>query len=523
MMRGYARLKAQGRMGVVAVIREELTVTPIADAGMLASPLLRLDGNVIERTLRQLLIIRHLQTPLPEALYRSAGRGLPVVFPMPRVWREVVARKGFEVAGRRCALLWAGTVCAHWANGVRVLFRQVGACLRAHHQLPLPPTRYAYFDGLVEANLPQGGPDPGRDGVIGWYCRWSDRAHDLSAIIHSAAAAPRQFANWRVQSAASPLPLLARAQTSQFLAHGLREAAASLVELTRGRWQRAFGLAETVRALQASLAQPESLARDYLFHNSNWVFRPLWTHVAESHGSRILFFFYSANCEKFAVPGVTSSIPFGWKAGNWPVMLAWDATQQRFLKRCVGAHTNMPIVGPMDFMSARTRSVDLVANKGIAVFDVQPQRDSLYRRLGLDVEYYIPPIAKAFIRELTQAVDGTGCTLVLKRKRDIGRHLHPAYSREIERSVRAPNWMEVPPETLALDVIRACKAVVSMPYTSTALVARHHGKPSVYYDASRLIARDDPAAHGIPILQTPEELSEWILTVVSPQKEEILG
>jgi polysaccharide biosynthesis PFTS motif protein len=523
MMRGYARLKAQGRMGVVALIREELTVTPIADAGTLASPLLRLGGDVIERTLRQLLIIRHLQTPLPEALYRSAGRGLPVVFPMPRAWREVVARNGFKVAGHRCALLWAGAVCAHWANGVRVLFRQVGACLRAHHQLPVPPARYAYFDGLVEANLPQGGPDPGRDGVIGWYFRWSDRAHDLSAAVHSAAAAPRQFASWRVQSAASPLPLLARARAWRFLAHGLREAAASLVELTRGRWQRAFGLAETVRALQASLAQPEALARDYLFHNSNWVFRPLWTHVAESHGSRILFYFYSTNCEKLCMPGLPSTVPFGWKAGNWPTILAWDEGQRHFVLSGTGHSASVLIVGPVDFLSARTADFSLPSDNGIAVFDVQPQRDTLYRRLGLDFEYYIPPVAKAFIRELTQAVDGTGCTLVLKRKRDIGRHLHPAYSREIERSVKEPTWMEVPPQTLALDVIRACKAVVSMPYTSTALVARHHGKPSVYYDASRLIARDDPAAHGIPILQTPEELNEWILTVVAPQKEEILS
>ncbi len=68
----------------------------------------------------------------------------------------------------------------------------------------------------------------------------------------------------------------------------------------------------------------------------------------------------------------------------------------------------------------------------------------------------------------------------------------------------------VAPESAAVDVIDASIATISIPFTSTAFIARSLGKPSVYYDSSGLLDRSDEAAHGIPILQSKEELSLWL-------------
>ena len=59
-------------------------------------------------------------------------------------------------------------------------------------------------------------------------------------------------------------------------------------------------------------------------------------------------------------------------------------------------------------------------------------------------------------------------------------------------------------------VIEQAIAVISMPFTSTALIAKEMGKPSIYYDPMGRLQRDDRAAHGIPILSGIEELEEWI-------------
>jgi len=65
-----------------------------------------------------------------------------------------------------------------------------------------------------------------------------------------------------------------------------------------------------------------------------------------------------------------------------------------------------------------------------------------------------------------------------------------------------------------LRVIESSCAVISMPFTSTAIIAREIGKPSVYYDPTGGLQPDDRAAHGIPILSTVEELEAWLSSYV---------
>ena len=62
----------------------------------------------------------------------------------------------------------------------------------------------------------------------------------------------------------------------------------------------------------------------------------------------------------------------------------------------------------------------------------------------------------------------------------------------------------------AINIIQQTNACISMPFTSTALIAKHEGKPSVYYDPSGNIQKDDRAAHGIPILVSIDELQQWV-------------
>ena len=74
----------------------------------------------------------------------------------------------------------------------------------------------------------------------------------------------------------------------------------------------------------------------------------------------------------------------------------------------------------------------------------------------------------------------------------------------------------VDPDTSAYKLIEKCSAVISMPFTSTALIARELGKPSCFYDPTGLIQRDDRAAHGIPIMIGRVELHAWLEALELP-------
>jgi polysaccharide biosynthesis PFTS motif protein len=100
--------------------------------------------------------------------------------------------------------------------------------------------------------------------------------------------------------------------------------------------------------------------------------------------------------------------------------------------------------------------------------------------------------------------------MIHKRKRDIGERLHPRYAAVLSRLAGSPAFASVSPDASALEIIARSDAVVSMPFTSTALLGRHLGKPSIFYDPHGLIQKDDRAAHGIPIVTGRAELIGWL-------------
>jgi polysaccharide biosynthesis PFTS motif protein len=171
------------------------------------------------------------------------------------------------------------------------------------------------------------------------------------------------------------------------------------------------------------------------------------------------------------------------------------------------------VVGPIWFQSSAAE-IESLRTRAVAVFDVQPHRESSYRSLGIATEYYVPRVACRFLLDIHAALTECGGDMVLKRKREIGRSLHPRYRNAVEALGRAGGFTAVDPEISALRVIETCTAVISMPFTSTALLGRQLGKPSVYYDPFGIARNDDRAAHGIEVLSGPDELRAWLARVL---------
>ena len=73
------------------------------------------------------------------------------------------------------------------------------------------------------------------------------------------------------------------------------------------------------------------------------------------------------------------------------------------------------------------------------------------------------------------------------------------------------NFNLVPPNIDATSIIEMSSAVISMPFTSTAIIARELGKPTIYYDPFGQVQKDDPAAHGIQIVSGKSELKAWFI------------
>jgi len=100
--------------------------------------------------------------------------------------------------------------------------------------------------------------------------------------------------------------------------------------------------------------------------------------------------------------------------------------------------------------------------------------------------------------------------MLWKQKRKIGSMIHPLFRLFAERLSGVENVIIVDPDISANRVIEKSTAVISMPFTSTALHANQLGKPSCYYDPSGIVQKNDRAGHGIEIVSGPEELNIWL-------------
>lgn len=515
-MRGYRVLKITGQLDKIAKVKAALTVTTIEKCkGKVRSSVFGAGIQDAELIIRQYLLIRIAGLGLNKAILYSIGNAdSRIVHPLPTEWQAILKQKGFNVAVIRSSLMWYGYSLLLFLYGVMSFLKsfsqQLLLVLQGKPEIFLG--RYTYFDTLTKENVPQEISGGQSHDIVSWYYANIGIINHIDTLCHSVKGIPeRKLQKAPIICISSPVPPLCNPRLLvQFLMSAIIAIALSFADLLRGRWWHAVILHEAIIAMQARLQSNEKLAQDYMFHNSNWIYRPLWTYEAEKLGSRILFYFYSTNVETFLKSNGTKNINYGWQASKWPNILVWDEGQVNFIRNDVGnTQAKISVVGEIWFSASKKR-LEKVAYKTIAVFDVQPVRDSLYQILGLDSEYYVPIIAKQFLLDIHTVLNVNDITMALKRKRKVGNLAHPQYRCFIESLEKKPHYISIDPEVAATYVIEECFAVISMPYTSTALLAREQGKPSVYYDPFSQCQRGDPAAHGIEILSGKKELEDWV-------------
>jgi len=519
-MRGYRYLKESNQLDLITEIRVKLNNTYLNKINTTSRKLIYGAGiHNAELITRQFLLSKLGGIKMNKILLYSLGdKGSPLIYPMPFQWQIIVRNYGFHVARIRCSLSWISYVGLFWCYGVFTIVKQVFISI---HEMVHPQLshfgKYVYFDSLKANNLPQHIKSEKNYDIISWYYQWSGRIIEPNYLFHcvknvntgSVEGIPVLFRPYIIPPLISFLTLIL------FINWGIATSILAIYDLLRGHWWHALMLKESALSAQTRFQDKEKLAKDYMFNNSNWLYRPLWSYEVEKQGSRILFYFYSTNCEIFKRPEGYSPDRSGWEIMSWPLYLVWDEFQADFVRRAVGENINISVVGPIWFQSS-LMELQTLPPKSIAIFDVQPHRDSRYQLLGAEQEYYVPSIANKFLLDIYKVLKEFDATMVLKRKRKIGKLDNRRYTTVVKNLSSLDNFISIDPDISARIIIERSALVISMPFTSTALIGKEYGKPSVYYDPTGIIQKDDRAAHGIPIIIGVNELRSWFTTVYEP-------
>jgi polysaccharide biosynthesis PFTS motif protein len=495
--RGYKQLKNDNKLDFLLKLVNVLSRTKLNNVGALKGFPCKHDFNA-ELSIRQFLTVRALGYSFNKAILYSIGANKPLRYPLPKEWRSALIKQEVQVDRLSCALLWQRYVFLLWVYGVIQGLKSIIYLINSKKIL----REYVFFYDIEKDSLPTNSK---AYNIVNWYLKWKGGVKNIDTIAHSAPnVSDYKYNNLQVFYI-DGLPNLEGIQIARYFFLQVYLIFYSLLLIFIKPYS-AILLSELLKLLRVNLANDKELAGDYLFHSSGSFYRPIWTYAAENKGSRILFYFYSTNTENFKTEA-GYPVQYPRHLMSWSHYLVWDKFQTDFLKRFGHHKSTIEEVGPIWYSSID--SVTDISPNSIAVFDVTPINEDVYVTLGLVSEYHIPKIANQFLGDIYSVLEKNDLIMVHKIKRK-NKKAHKEYMQNLKKLKKQPNYIEIDPGLGATQVIKQAKACISMPFTSTALIAKHEGKPSVFYDPSGITQADDRAAHGIPILVSIDELQQWV-------------
>jgi polysaccharide biosynthesis PFTS motif protein len=264
-----------------------------------------------------------------------------------------------------------------------------------------------------------------------------------------------------------------------------------------------------IQAKLYNLTNIQYLPAEIYFSISSFSLKPLWTYVVEEKNSKVINYTYASSFQGFKTKSGYIDQEYFFENIKWNNIYLWSKDYSDYVISRVTKNVNVQLVNPI-FYSDSNYIVEKSNTSYLGVFDVTP--------LETDVSYtYLPEIAYRntensikFLNDIYEVALLNDYKLLWKRKRKF----HPIHSKEyinfcLEFENRK-NVLVVDSEASAFKVIQHCKVCISMPFTSTALIAEHYKIKSIYYDPTGLLFLNDRGAQGIKLIQNKNNLLNYL-------------
>ena len=449
---------------------------------------------------------------LGELSLHVASSGGSICAPVPQDWRKFLIASGVELNNVASLALWCIKVARAYAIGVRRIMQLILHSLLSSGRMD-DQAKELVLPGLIAANMPTlGEASRLRHDFVSWIVQreQSNPCTQIRAHVPRSAVVQILPNVLRVDEIFHPINL---PNCIGFAVRAFIAAFQASVGMLFLKWNKAYMLADEIELLY--LQHSHRIAARYVFCNSDFQLRPLWTYAAERKGAHVSYAFYSRNSQVISLED-QESIPQtpGYSTMSWPNYIVWDNYQKIYIQNATQWNANFDVAGPVDFTDDDSEIPDTSANEiTCAVFDVSAFQPLIAAERGVLDPYYTVDIVNAFLDDVSEALSAAGVVMYYKRKRPFIRIAATAYKKHVDCIAKKPGVILVNPEVSATRLIKKCDFVISIPYTSTADIGAAQMKPTVYYDSTGRLPIKKELAHGHLVLRGKAELKAWISEV----------
>jgi len=434
---------------------------------------------------------------------------IPVFF--PDAWRDWLESKGIKVASFSSNIRRWKVLIQFLIQGARRWFRLCCDSFRPQFDFE---ESYAIFPSMPEGAIPKSAEEVAtHHGVSRWYKESDIRlASEKNIFVNVSTLKNKPIDNcFQIQERIFP-GLLGLRKRMTFAVVGIWISLLAVSNVLIGRWWSAILLRDAMELLYFRLIEKEQVASTYLFHDSFFANRPLWTFQAEAQGVRIFLAPYSLNYGGMHIKGFGNTpYPPGWELINWPEYAVWDQEHKNFIQRYDRHNAKYHIVKAYS-LTDKSAQIPEISDKSIVLFDVAVYRSSSSIFSGITVHYYRLDVLKEFYNVIYEVAIASGYAIVLKPK---GRSIHvtKGYKKFIDEFSRRKGVIRVDSGISAERIVKEVKASISIPFTSTATIAKQASIPSVFYSPLDKLSLDTLYRHDVEILTNKQDLEKWFHSI----------
>lgn len=509
--RGYNKLKASKNFSFIRSVKNNLTKIKLSKINNRNAYFIAQHTDVDpELVVRQYVLQFYTGQKFVRAFFRGLGANKPACLALPKDFRDFLFKRGIQSNQIQSALLWTLELFFRLANGLIFFFRTACINFTSRSSEFILDEHYSYFDDLSLVHLPSASHKT--YDVMTWYSKIEQRDKRMAIFKHSVSASrTRTENNISIEYQPRPFHQIKGIKNNfYFIVWGFLAAVSAIKDLFLGRWWHALLFKEIVMAKAVQLSCKKSFAKEYLFHFSSNIYRPLWTYLPEAHGAKIICYFYSS-FDQLKNPDIEETHEYEWSPTTWPKFLVWDYYQKEMLARIMPSNTELIVCGPAYFSDSSSK-IPNATRPVIAVFNVDPHRKSSHFGISTIADYYAncPAVNYLFLIDIAEVTKTLGVNIYIKLKRDVGKRLPRSYRKCLSKIMQFGNVTIVPSDVSPFRLIENSDAVLSAPFSSPTIFGKYLDRPAAYYDAGDWINPNDPASRGQPILQGREQLERWI-------------
>lgn len=274
------------------------------------------------------------------------------------------------------------------------------------------------------------------------------------------------------------------------------------------RWWHLFLLPETVKFRYISFINSNHIPNKFLFTLSDLVYKPMWSYSLEKNQKTTILVNYGPSISGVNYKDKLIHYP-GFITQSWNTRYEYSIEYIKYLKNILIKDFKFTLFKEIDWLGSDISFKTISKKKIITVFDSTP-----FNKLEKLLRLYFNELGDEnfsikFLKDIIEVCEELDYYLIIKPKKLSDNEISNNYMKFLEQLSKSKN-ISVINEAAPKQFFDISNAVISFPFTSTAVLAKNHNKKICFYKPSIIAKQDSIQNLGITTIYNKLQLKSWL-------------